>query len=364
MTTTSNQIKTATIFGRMNDIMNDMDSFYELFVLLKEVYDIIFNRNKEKIKSIFDEKIFSLYKTDFNDNKNLLITEKKLKNDIKKCLTIMLENQNIKELLNIKVWDNEEKIKEVDFLDFLKERKNGDSGKIHLKKEIDDEKNDFKLFLSMFYNIGLQNEYKKGNQISPELKKIIDETRKNYDMTEDGFIKIPTVKYIEQNRATEIANEVLSSLILLLILKMFEANFIYDKINICGTTLEPLKNIKYDDFKAVRHFQSLDLSFEQFNDLSKIYFSHNVYGLLIKECKQYIRDVCLNKVLKMHAPMSARLDGNDQVEKNRIKKKNKENQFFIGIEKIINGYDDIHNEVVQNLKKITLVKSRLRWAKN
>lgn len=79
MTTTSNQIGATILFDRMNDIMNDMDSFNELFVLLKEVYDIIFNRNKEKIKSIFDEQIFSLYKTDFNDNKNLPITEKKIK---------------------------------------------------------------------------------------------------------------------------------------------------------------------------------------------------------------------------------------------------------------------------------------------
>ena len=113
MTTTSNQIGATILFDRMNDIMNDMDSFNELFVLLKEVYVIIFNRNKEKIKSIFDEQIFSLYKTDFNDNKNLPITEKKLKNDIKKCLTIILENQDIKELLNIKVWDNEKKPKKL-----------------------------------------------------------------------------------------------------------------------------------------------------------------------------------------------------------------------------------------------------------
>ena len=86
MTTTSNQIGATILFDRMNDIMNDMDSFNELFVLLKEVYVIIFNRNKEKIKSIFDEQIFSLYKTDFNDKKNLPITEKKIKKGYKKML--------------------------------------------------------------------------------------------------------------------------------------------------------------------------------------------------------------------------------------------------------------------------------------
>ncbi|MCI7076916.1 hypothetical protein [Campylobacter sp.] len=183
-------------------------------------------------------------------------------------------------------------------------------------------------------------------------------------MAEDGYIEGVKIGKIEKNRATEIANEVLSSLILLLILKMFEANFIYDKREICGTTLEPLLDVKYDNFKEVRHFKSLDLSFKEFNDLSKTYFAYNIYELLIKECEQYIEDVFLKKVIEMYPPMLYRLENNDEENiKNRIKKKIKERHFFIGIDRIINGYDDRCNEVVTILKKHTLIDSRLRWKK-
>ncbi|MCI7076915.1 hypothetical protein [Campylobacter sp.] len=123
-----------------------------------------------------------------------LLLKKKLKNDIKKCLTIILENQDIKELLNIKVWDNEKKTQEIDYVDVLKNRKNGDSGKTYIRENSDiasdcmkqikygDIDENYKVLTYnhaiILINTLLNAQYKSGKPIEPEIQKLIEELKK------------------------------------------------------------------------------------------------------------------------------------------------------------------------------------------